>query len=67
MNSAECFNKIKKNCFKFIKSQETSNEKFIDKAGMLKNYLIPVCFWISKKVNKKKNFFNWFSWRARYR
>ena len=24
----ECFRKVKKDCFKFIKSQETSKEKF---------------------------------------
>ena len=26
--SEECFKKVKKDCFKFIKSQETSTEKF---------------------------------------
>jgi len=31
-----CFDKVKKDCFKFIKSQETSSEKFGNKDGMLK-------------------------------
>ncbi len=53
----ECFKKVKKDCFKFIKSQETSTEKFGNKEGMLKSFLIPVCFWISKKANNKKPYF----------
>ena len=53
----ECFNKVKKDCFKFIKSQETPTEKFSNKNGMLKNFLIPMCFWIAKKVNNKKPYF----------
>ncbi len=53
----ECFKKVKKDCFKFIKSQETSNEKFGNKEGMIKNYLIPICFWIAKKTDNKKPYF----------
>ena len=56
MKTVECFNKVKKDCFKFIKSQETSTEKFSKKDIMLKNFLIPLCFWITKKKNKKKKF-----------
>jgi len=52
--SENCFKKVKKDCFKFIKSQETSNEKFGNKEGMIKNYLIPICFWITKKAENKK-------------
>ncbi len=55
--SEECFKQIKKDCFKFIKSQETSTEKFGNKEGMIKNYLIPICFRIAKKVNNKKPYF----------
>jgi len=55
--SEECFNKVKKDCFKFIKSQETPTEKFSNKNGMLKTFLIPMCFWIAKKVNNKKPYF----------
>ena len=50
----ECFSKVKKDCFRFIKSQETSTEKFSNKNKMLKSFLIPICFWITKKANKKK-------------
>ena len=52
-----CFDKVKKDCFKFIKSQETSKEKFSNKEGMLKSFLIPVCFSIVKKTNNKKPYF----------
>ena len=50
----DCFNKVKKDCFKFISSQETKKDKFKNKDKMIKSFLIPVSFWISKRVNKKK-------------
>ena len=50
----DCFNKVKKDCFKFISSQETKKDKFKNKEKMIKSFLIPVSFWISKKVNKKR-------------
>ena len=52
----ECYKKIKKDCFKFINSQETSTEKFKNKDRMIKTFLIPTCFWITEKLNKKKTF-----------
>ena len=52
-----CYKKVKRDCFKFIKSQETSKEKFKGKDRMIKSFLIPICFWISKKVNNKKPYF----------
>ena len=52
-----CFSKVKKDCLKFIKSQETNVDKFKDKERMIKSYLIPLCFWISKKANIKKPYF----------
>ena len=55
--SEVCFKKVKKDCFKFIKSQETSTEKFGNKEGMIKNYLIPISFWIAKKTYNKKPYF----------
>ena len=55
--SEECFKTVKKDCFKFIKSQETKTEKFGNKEGMIKNFLIPVCFWIAKKADNKKPYF----------
>ena len=52
-----CFNKVKKDCFKFIKSQETKIDKFKNKEKMIKSFLIPLCFWISKKTDRKKPYF----------
>ena len=55
--TAECFNKVKKDCLKFIKSQETKADKFKNKEKMIKSFLIPLCFWISKKAEKKRPYF----------
>jgi D-glycerate 3-kinase len=52
-----CFSKVKKDCIKFIKSQETSTEKFRGKEKMIKSFLIPICFWINKKVKNRKPYF----------
>ena len=52
-----CFDKVKKDCLKFIKSQETKADKFKNKERMIKSFLIPLCFWISKKADKKKPYF----------
>ena len=52
-----CFGKVKKDCFKFIKSQETRKDKFKNKEKMIKSFLIPLCFWISKKADKKRPYF----------
>ena len=57
MKSAkECYIKVKSACNKFIYSQETKTEKFKNKERMLKKFLIPFCFWIKTKVDKKKPF-----------
>ena len=57
MNSKKlCFKKVKNECLKFIKSQETKKEKFKNKERMLKSFLIPICFWIENKTNHKKPF-----------
>jgi len=50
----DCFIKVKKDCFKFITSQETKRDKFKNKDKMIKSFLIPVSFWISKRIDKKK-------------
>ena len=55
-SNTACYNKVKKDCFKFIKSQETSKEKFKNKEKMIKSFLIPVSFWIASKVKNKKPF-----------
>ena len=52
-----CFDKVKKDCLKFIKSQETKTDKFKNKERMIKSFLIPLCFWISEKADKKRPYF----------
>ena len=52
-----CFGRVKKDCLKFIKSQETKADKFKNKERMIKSYLIPLCFWINKRVDKKRPYF----------
>ena len=52
-----CFGEVKKDCLKFIKSQETKADKFKNKERMIKSFLIPLCFWINKKADKKKPYF----------
>ena len=47
---AECYRKVSKDCFKFIRSQETSKEKFKNKEKMIKSFLIPISFWISNRA-----------------
>ena len=49
-----CFIRVKKDCLKFIASQETKRDKFKNKDKMIKSFLIPISFWISKRTNKKK-------------
>ena len=52
----ECYKKVKNDCFKFINLQETKTNKFKNKNKMLKSYLIPLSFWIKKKLKKKSPF-----------
>ena len=52
-----CFGRVKKDCFKLIKSQETKTDKFKNKEKMIKYFLIPLCFWISAKAEKKRPYF----------
>ena len=49
---SECYSKVKKDCFKFISSQETKKDKFKNKDKMIKSFLIPISYWISKKTKK---------------
>ena len=51
-----CYRKVNNECFKFIKSQEISNEKFKNKEKMIKSFLIPISFWIAKKAEKKRSY-----------
>ena len=48
----DCYKVVRRKCFKFIKSQETSKEKFKNKERMIKNFLIPVSFGSQKNVNQ---------------
>ena len=47
----ECYNKVRKDCFKFIKSEETKKNKFKNKNKILKSNLIQTSLWITKKSN----------------
>ena len=50
----DCFIKVKKDCLKFISSQETKKDKFKNKDKMIKSFLIPISFWIAERVRKNK-------------
>ena len=56
-NYRECFEKVRKDCVKYIQSQETKKEKFKNKDQMIKSHIIPLCFWINKKRKDKKTLF----------
>ena len=47
----DCYRVVRKKCFKFIKSQETSKEKFKNKEKMIRDYLIQFLFGYQKNVN----------------
>ena len=53
-NYRECFEKVRKDCVKYIQSQETKKEKFKNKDQMIKSHIIPLCFWINEKRKNKK-------------
>ena len=55
-NYSDCFQKVKKKCFNFISTQETKKEKFKNKEKMIKDFLIPICFWIFKHKPKNKTY-----------
>ena len=57
MTVIEYYKKVSKDCFKFIKSQETKKEKFRNKEKMIRSFLIPVCFKIANKRKNKKPYF----------
>ena len=48
-----CFGKVKKDCLKFIKSQETKADRFKNKERMIKSFLIHYVFGLVKKLIKK--------------
>ena len=50
-----CFGIVKKDCLKFIKSQETKADKFKNKERMIKSFLIPLCFGLAKSQIEKNH------------
>ena len=52
----DCYKKVNNKCIKFIKSQETTKEKFKNKEKIIKSFLIPISFWIAKKAEKKRSY-----------
>ena len=46
--------KLKKIVLNLLNHKKLPTEKFGNKDGMLKSFLIPMCFWITKKINNKK-------------
>tara|TARA_Y100001970_G_C14193769_1_gene836910 strand:- start:1108 stop:2031 length:924 start_codon:yes stop_codon:yes gene_type:complete len=57
MTTIKCYKKVRKDCLKFIKSQETTKHKFKNKEKMIKSFLIPISFWIVNKANKSNPYF----------
>ena len=57
MTTIKCYKKVRKDCLKFIKSQETTKHKFKNKEKMIKSFLIPISFWIANKANKSNPYF----------
>ena len=55
-SAVDCYKKVNKECFRFIKSQETLKEKFKNKEKMIKSFLVPISFWIASKAKNKKPF-----------
>ena len=49
----ECCKKVKKDYLKFLKKEKIFNNSTADKIRKLKNYYIPISFWIEKKYKKK--------------
>jgi len=50
----DCYKKVNNECFKFIRSQETSKDKFTNKEKMIRSFLVPISFWIAEKAKKKR-------------
>ena len=53
-STTECYKKVSEDCFRYIKLQETTKEKFKNKKKMIKSFLIPISFWIASKAKNKK-------------
>ena len=53
MTIVECYRKVRRDCLKFIKLQETPKDKFKNKEKMIKSFLVPISFWLANKASKK--------------
>ena len=50
----ECFDSVKKDYFKFLNKEKISGKFKEEKIKSLKNFYIPVSFWIENKYRQKK-------------
>ena len=61
----ECFDKVKNDYLKFLDKEEIIIKSRVNKIKSLKNFYIPMSFWIENKYKKKRrNFIYWFFWRT---
>ena len=51
----ECCEKVKKDYLKFLKKEKILNKSNSNKMNNLKNFYVPMSFWINNKYNKKKD------------
>ena len=49
----ECFKKVKKDYLKFLNKEKILSTSKEDKIQSLKDFYIPISFWIEKKYKKK--------------
>ena len=49
----ECCEKVKKDYLKFLKKEKILNKSNINKMNNLKNFYVPMSFWINNKYKKK--------------
>jgi len=51
----DCCEKVKKDYLKFLKKEKILNKSNSNKMNNLKNFYVPMCFWINNKYKKKKD------------
>ena len=49
----KCFNKVKKDYLKFLNKEKIFGKSKKEKIEILKNFYIPISFWIEKKYEQK--------------
>ena len=50
----ECFDNVKKDCFKFLKKEKIFGKSKAEKIKSLKKFYIPISFWIENKYKKNR-------------